>query len=92
MEEELNSLKTSRRKISQQIDDTLIEVGKQDSAAINKFKQLSEEYTVTIDENKLLNDEIKAKDDIIKTLTKENLLINSKVTQLTALLYTEEDR
>jgi predicted nucleic acid-binding Zn-ribbon protein len=92
MEEELNSLKTSRRKISQQIDDTLIEVGKQDAAAINKFNQLSEEYTVTIDENKLLNDEIKAKDDIIKTLTKENLLINSKVTQLTALLYTEEDR
>jgi hypothetical protein len=47
---------------------------------------MNDEYKSTQEENKVLNDEIKAKDDIIKTLTKENLLINSKITQLTALL------
>ena len=60
--------------------------------ASQRYLQIGEEYRATQDENKVLNDEIKAKDDIIKTLTKENLLINSKITQLQASLLAAEDR
>ena len=86
LEEELKQMKAARRKISQQIDDTLIEINKQEGVASQRYLQINDEYRSTQEENKVLNDEIKAKDDIIKTLTKENLLINSKITQLTALL------
>lgn len=86
LEEELKQIKAARRKISQQIDDTLIEINKQEGVASQRYLQMNDEYKSTQEENKVLNDEIKAKDDIIKTLTKENLLINSKITQLTALL------
>lgn len=60
--------------------------------ASQRYLQIGEEYRATQEENKVLNDEIKAKDDIIKTLTKENLLINSKITQLQASLLSAEDR
>ena len=92
LEEELKQMKAARRKISQQIDDTLIEINKQEGVASQRYLQMNDEYRSTQEENKVLNDEIKAKDDIIKTLTKENLLINSKITQLTALLVAQEDR
>ena len=39
-----------------------------------------------------MGQDIKTKDEIIKKLTKENLLINSKVTQLQKLLCTQEDQ
>ena len=59
MEEELNSLKASRHLLSQQIDESLVEINKQEGVALNKFNSLSEEYLATIEENKILNDEIK---------------------------------
>ena len=39
-----------------------------------------------------MGQDIKTKDEIIKKLTKENLLINSKVTQLQKLLCSQEDQ
>lgn len=56
------------------------EIKRQEDNANTKFKQVCEEGRLTQDENRVLNDEIKSKDDIIKTLTKENLQINAKVT------------
>lgn len=55
-------------------------MAREEAHATQKYEQLGEEYAVTLDENKQLTDEVKGKDDIIKTLTKENLLLNSKIT------------
>lgn len=92
LEEELSQIKQSRRKMSQQIDQTMLEISKNEGNANQKFHQICEESRLNLEENKILNDEIKSKDDIIKTLTKENLQINTKVTQLQAQLFAKEDR
>ena len=47
LEEELKLMKAARRKISQQIDDTLIEINKQEGVASQRYLQINDEYRST---------------------------------------------
>ena len=47
LEEELKLMKVARRKISQQIDDTLIEINKQEGVASQRYLQMNDEYRST---------------------------------------------
>ena len=55
---------------------------REQQTAESKLSQIIDEKHITDRENASLSSDIKSKDEIIKRLTKENLLINSKVTQL----------
>ena len=59
-----------------------LQTQKEQAAADARLKKLLEEKRCTDSGNQTLSENIKTKDEIIKKLTKENLLINSKVTQL----------
>lgn len=47
-----------------------------------RLEKLLEEKQAVEDENKSLLDDIKQKDEIIKQLTRENLALNSNLTQM----------
>ena len=59
---------------------------REQETAESKLDKILNDKKATDSENLSLNSDIKNKDEIIKRLTKENLLINSKVTQLQKLL------
>jgi len=59
--------------------------------AEQRFEEVQGEKERVEDECADLAEEITNKDSIIKTLTKENLQINSRVTQLQQLLCSQED-
>lgn len=59
--------------------------------AEQRFEEVQGEKERIEDDLASLAEEITNKDNIIKTLTKENLQINSRVTQLQQLLCSQED-
>lgn len=54
--------------------------------------KILEEKAAVEEENNSLCDDIKNKDEIIKQLTRENLTVNSNLTQVQQLLCTQEDQ
>ena len=58
----------------------------------DKLAKLLEEKLAVEEENKALLQDIKSKDEIIKQLTRENLAVNSNLTQVQQLLCSQEDQ
>ena len=56
------------------------------------LQKLLEEKGAVENENTNLCQDIKSKDEIIKQLTRENLTVNSKLTQVQQLLCSQEDQ
>ena len=56
-----------------------------------RLEKLLEDKLAVEDENKAMLHDIKSKDEIIKQLTRENLTVNSNLTQVQQLLCTQED-
>ena len=54
--------------------------------------KLLEEKAAVEEENNSLCEDIKNKDEIIKQLTRENLTVNSNLTQVQQLLCSQEDQ
>ena len=61
---------------------TVAAMAEEQDAVTDSLDRLREEKAAVEDESKCLFADIKTKDEIIKSLTKENLAINSKLTQL----------
>ena len=91
LELELKEARNHNSKISSKIDDLVKTMQKEQAAAEAKLTKILDDKECTDSENYTLSVDIKTKDEIIKKLTKENLLINSKVTQLQKLLCAQED-
>lgn len=72
--------------MSCKVDEFVANMNAKDKELRVKFEQLAAENSATQEDNRQLASEIKTKDDIIKTLTRENLLINSKLTEISAIV------
>ena len=68
------------------------EMHRQQKIVENHLQKLLEEKGAVEDENTNLCQDIKSKDEIIKQLTRENLTVNSKLTQVQQLLCSQEDQ
>jgi len=56
-----------------------------------RLEKLMDERAAVQDENTALVSDIRHKDEIIKQLTRENLTVNSNLTQVQQLLCVQED-
>lgn len=80
LEDELRDARAHNSEISAKVEELVQTMQREQSLAESKLSSIMEEKTAIDSENHSLNNDIKNKDEIIKRLTKENLLINSKVT------------
>lgn len=80
LEDELGDARAHNSEISAKVEELVQTMQREQSLAESKLSSIMEEKTTIDSENHSLNHDINSKDEIIKRLTKENLLINSKVT------------
>jgi len=80
LEDELRDARAHNSEISAKVEELVQTMQREQSLAESKLSSIMEEKTTIDSENHSLNHDINSKDEIIKRLTKENLLINSKVT------------
>ena len=92
LEIELKEARSHNTLISSQVEELVLTMKREQSVAESKLAKILDDKNQTDFENKSLSEDIRIKDEIIKKLTKENLLINSKVTQLQKLLCSQEDQ
>ena len=91
LEEELQFSRQHNKQMQEKVDATHTEMLEQQEIIEEKLVKILEEKAAVEDENNSLCQDIKSKDEIIKQLTRENLTVNSNLTQVQQLLCAQED-
>ena len=82
----MKSVKQERETLDARIEEVMAKVEEANKEAQAKFDEIKDKSDEVQSKNDELKTEITSKDSIIKTLTKENLTVNQKMTQLMGLL------
>ena len=92
LEEELQFCREHNTQMQAKVQDTHAEMLHQQEIIEDKLEKILEEKAAVEEENNSLCQDIKNKDEIIKQLTRENLTVNSNLTQVQQLLCADEDQ